>query len=168
MNPSERVPAALQGKFAAISALTDAFCDLQLNDEYKAMIRQVLAAMSRKRPTPLQSGRDNSWAAGVVHAVGMVNFLFDSKQHPHCKATDIYMHFGVGSSSGQAKSKEVQNALRMGQMSPEWTLPSMIDQNPMVWMLKIDGLVFDARELPLDVQEIALARGLIPYIPVKS
>ena len=76
MTPSPRVPAALQEKFDAIAQATDAFCDQRLNDEYKQLIRQALAALCRKRPSPLLKGQENSWAAGAVHALGMVNFLF--------------------------------------------------------------------------------------------
>ena len=165
MTQSERVPAALQEKFNVISQATDAFCDQRLNDDYKKVIRSALAALSRKRPSPLLKGKDNAWAAGVVHAVGMVNFLFDPEQTPHCKAPEIYAHFGVGASAGQAKSKETRDALGMSQFSPEWTVASNMDKNPLVWMLEVNGLVVDARHMPLEMQEIALARGLIPYIP---
>ena len=165
MNPSERVPAALREKFDAISQATDAFCGQRLNDEYKKVIRLALAALCRKRPSPLLKGKDKAWAAGVVHAVGMVNFLFDPSQTPTCKAPEIYAHFGVGVSTGQAKSKEVRDALGMGQFSPEWTVASNLDKNPLVWMLEINGLLVDVRRMPLEVQEMALAQGMIPYIP---
>jgi len=165
MTLSERVPAAMQDKFNAVSAATDAFCDLRLNDEYKAWVRLALAALCRKRPSPLLKGQDSAWAAGVVQAVGSVNFLFDASQTPHCKATDIHAHFGVGKSTGGSKSKAVQDALNMGQMSPEWTLPSRMESNPLIWMLEVNGFMVDARHLSLEVQEIALAKGLIPFIP---
>ena len=168
MTQSERVPAALQEKFNVISQATDAFCDQRLNYDYKKVIRSALAALSRKRPSPLLKGKDSAWAAGVVHAVGMVNFLFDPAQTPHCKAPEIYAHFGVGVSTGQAKSREVRDALGMGQFSPEWTVASNMDKNPLVWMLEVNGLVVDARHMSLEMQEIALARGLIPYIPGKK
>ena len=165
MTPSERVPAALREKFDTLSQATDAFCDQRLNDEYKTMIRSGLAALSRKRPSPLFKGKDQAWAAGLVHAVGRVNFLFDPAQPPYCKAAEIWAHFGVGASTGQAKSREAQNALGMSQNSSEWTVASNLDKNPLVWMLQVNGLMVDVRYLPLEVQEIALARGLIPYIP---
>ena len=165
MTSPERVPAALREKFDTLSQATDAFCDQRLNDEYKTMIRLGLAALSRKRPSPLLKGKDQAWAAGLVHAVGRVNFLFDPAQTPCCKPAEIWAHFGVGASTGQAKSREAQNALGMSQNSSEWTVASNLDKNPLVWMLQVNGLMVDARQLPLDVQEIALARGLIPYIP---
>ncbi|MDO8771610.1 MAG: DUF6398 domain-containing protein [Burkholderiaceae bacterium] len=166
--PSTRVPATMQGKFAAITRASDAFCDLRLNDEYKQMIHLAVAALSRKRPSPLSKGTEAAWAAGLVHAVGMANFLFDASQTPHCKATDIQAHFGVGASTCSSRSKEARDALNMGQLAPAWTLPSRLDRNPMVWMLEVNGLIVDARHLPLEVQEIAFARGLIPFVPGKK
>ena len=155
----------MQETFGRLTKMTDAFCDEQLNGEYQQLIREATAALCRKRPSPLSSGRPNSWAAGIVHAIGMVNFLFDRSQDPHCSASDIYTYFGIASSTGSAKSKQVRNALKMRQFSPEWTLPSKIDDNPMVWMLEVNGLIVDVRYMPLEVQEIAYEKGFIPYIP---
>jgi hypothetical protein len=165
MTTTHRVPAALQEKFYAIAQSTDAFCDQHLNDEYKTLIRQALAALSRKRPSPLLKGQENSWAAGAVHALGMVNFLFDPTQTPHGKAADIWTHFGLGASTGQTHSKKIREALDMTQMDPNWCLPSRMDANPLIWMLEINGYTVDARHLPLEVQDMAFAQGLIPYVP---
>jgi hypothetical protein len=44
-------------------------------------------------------------------------------------------------------------------------LPSIVDQNPLVWMAEVNGFLVDLREMPREVQEIAFAKGLIPYIP---
>lgn len=168
MTQSARVPVSMQEKFDNIGQATDAFCDQYLNDEYKQLIRLALATLSRKRPSPLLKGKDNAWAAGVVHAVGMVNFLFDASQNPHCKVSEIQAHFGVGASTCSSRSKEAREALEMGQISPEWTLASRLDANPLVWMLQINGLMVDVRRMPLEVQEIAYAKGFIPYIPGKK
>ncbi len=136
----------------------------QLGDEYKAVIRLALAGLCRKRPSPLPKGTDNAWAAGVVQAVGSTNFLFDASQTPHCKASDIHAHFGVSKSTSGTRSKAAQDALNMGPMSPEWTLPSRMESNPLIWMRQVNGMMVDARHLPLEVQEVALAKGLIPCI----
>lgn len=94
----------------------------------------------------------------------MVNFLFDPSQTPHCKASDIQAHFGVGASLCSSRSKEMRDALGMGQMSPEWTLPSRLDANPLIWMLQVNGLIVDIRRTPLEMQEMAFAGGFIPYV----
>ena len=51
MCPAERIPRALAGKFAAITALTDAFCEQQVNDEYRVLIHRVVGSLPRKRPS---------------------------------------------------------------------------------------------------------------------
>ena len=42
---------------------------------------------------------------------------------------------------------------------------SLLDQNTLVWMATVNGVVVDLREMPREVQEIAHERGIIPYIP---
>jgi hypothetical protein len=41
----------------------------------------------------------------------------------------------------------------------------VLAENPMVWMVQVNGLFLDARSLPLDLQLAAFDRGLIPYVP---
>ena len=55
--------------------------------------------------------------------------------------------------------------LRLHQLDPNWSLPSRIDDNPLVWMLQVNGFMMDVRHAPREVQEIAFNKGLIPYIP---
>ncbi len=165
MPAPEKIPQAMADKFSAITALTDAFCELHLNEEYRQMIRRVVGALARKRPSPLLKGKENVWAAAATHAVGRVNFLDDPTQTPHCKPKLIYEFFGVAESTGQNKSKEIRDVLKMGPMSPEWTLPSRLADNPMVWMLQVNGLMMDIRRAPIELQRLAFEKGLIPFIP---
>jgi len=55
---SQRIPKAMAEKFAAITTLTDAFCDEKLNAEYREIIHQVIGALARKRPSPLLRGME--------------------------------------------------------------------------------------------------------------
>ena len=167
MSPTERVPRALAEKFAAITALTDAFCDKHLNDEYRVLIHRVVGSLARKQPSPLLKGQDNVWAAAAVHAVGRVNFLDDPSQVPHCKPTLLYEFFGIAENTGQNKSKQIREALGTNPLSPKWTLPSRLADNPMVWMLKVNGLVIDIRQAPAELQRLAYEKGLIPFIPAE-
>jgi hypothetical protein len=164
-NKSERVPKQMQPTFDAIVALTDSFCDKHLNEEYKQLVRQATAALCRKRPSPLVRGRTDIWACGIVHAMGLVNFLADSSKEPYMSTADLCNEFGVNQSTASTKSKAVRDILGMHQMDPNWCLPSMLDRNPLVWMIMVDDLIVDARWMPYEVQEIAYEKGLIPYIP---
>ena len=55
--------------------------------------------------------------------------------------------------------------LKIYQADPKWTLPSRMDDNPLAWMLEVNGFLMDIRQAPREVQEIAYEKGLIPYIP---
>jgi hypothetical protein len=162
---SEKVPKPMQAKFEAMTPLTDAFCEKYLNDEYAQLARQATAALCRKRPSPLATGRDTTWACGIVYALGFVNFLFDKSQDPHLNATELCQGFGVSKSTGSAKSKTVRDLLGMSQLDPNWCLPSKIDDNPLAWMISLNDFIVDARSLPREIQEVAYQKGLIPYIP---
>jgi hypothetical protein len=159
------VPKTMQETYDAVIALTDGFCQTQLNEEYADMCRLMTAKLARKRPSPLARGRAKNWAAGIVHAVGTVNFAFDRSQTTHISVPDISDYFKVGKSSPTSKSKEIRDLFNIGLMDPEWTLPSRMDSNPMAWYVSVDGFIMDARHLPRHLQEVAYAKGLIPYIP---
>lgn len=81
------------------------------------------------------------------------------------KLTAVDKAFGVSQSTGQSKSREIRKMLKIEQCDPDWWRPSRMDDNPMVWLLEVNGLVMDIRGLPREVQELAFQKGLIPYIP---
>jgi len=103
MTTSEKIPKAMAEIYSAITALTDAFSRKYLNEEYATVIRGVIGALARKRPSPLAKGKANVWAAAAIHAVGRVNFLDDPSQTPYCKPKAIYEFFGIAESTGQNK-----------------------------------------------------------------
>ena len=142
---SERVPIKMRPKFDEIVALTDKFCDELLNDEYRQLVREATAALCRKRPSPLTRGRIDIWACGIVLAVGSVNFLHDRSEEPYLSSAEVCDAFGVKQSTAGNKSRDVRNALGMRQFDPDWCLPSLIDKNPVAWLIQVDGLVIDAR-----------------------
>lgn len=136
-----------------ITGLVDAFCREHLNEEYAVLCRRLTEKLARKRPTPLVSGKPESWACGIVRTIGWVNFLDDSSQKPHMKLTAIDKVFGVGESTGQGKSMLIRKTLKIESMDPEWTLSSRVQENPMSRMIQIDGFLVDARLLKHEIQE---------------
>jgi hypothetical protein len=159
------VPRALRPHYERIVALTDPFCAQHLSEEYAQLCRRLAAALCRKRPSPLLTGKIEVWACAIVYALGRVNFLFDKTQTPHLRADELCALFGVGKNTAAAKAKLIQGALNMGFLDPRWCLPSKMDDNPMAWMITVNGLIVDARHAPPDVQEEAFRLGLIPYLP---
>ena len=162
---SESVPREMRETYSAIVALTDKVCKEHLNDEYAVMCRQLAAALARKRPSPLARGKLDGWACGIAYTIGMVNFLYDKSQKPHLRADKLCELFGVSPGTGSGKSQVIRKMFDMMQMDPRWTVPSMMDRNPLVWMLSVNGFLVDIRYAPRGAQEEAFRKGLIPYIP---
>ena len=139
------VPKDMQARFNEIAHLTNTFSQQYLNEEYAQVCRELTATLCRKRPSPLVRGKAETWACGIVHALGMVNFLFDSSQTPHIAASQIWEYFKLSSSTMQAKSKQIRDLMGMYPMDPDWSTSSMVEKNPLIWMLEVDGLIIDVR-----------------------
>jgi len=159
------VPQKMRDTYDAIVSITDEFCQEYLNQEYADLSRRMTATLSRKRPSPLASGQVKSWAAGILYTLARVNFLFDRSQDPHMSAAELCERIGVSQSTATSKSKQIWNRLDLMQLDPQWSLPSKLADNPMAWMITVNGFIVDARSLPREIQEEAYRLGLIPYLP---
>ena len=155
----------MKATYEAVVALTDAFCRDHLNDEYRDLARAMAAALCRKRPSPLAAGQPRTWACGIIHVLGQLNFLSDPASQPHMTMAEVTAGFGVGQSTASAKARVVSDALNTNRMDPTWMLRSFVDQNPVIWMAEVNGSMVDLRDMPREVQVIAYEKGLIPYVP---
>lgn len=159
------VPKAMQSHYDAVTGLTDAFCDDHLNEEYRDLAQSMTAALCRKRPSPLQSGQPRTWACGVVYLLGQINFLSDKASSPYMPMSQLSAGFGISQNTASAKARAISDKLNVRMMDPDWTLASLLDENPLIWMATLNGVVVDLREMPREVQVIAHKQGLIPYVP---
>lgn len=155
----------VQDVLRIITGLIDEFCRNHLNDEYAVLCRKLAEKLARKRPSPLLSGKPHTWACGIVRTIGMLNFLSDRSQEPSMKMSDVDKAFGVGESTASGKSAEIRRMLMLHRFDHEWMLPSRVDDNPLVWLLNVNGFMMDIRDAPREAQAVAFERGLIPYIP---
>ena len=159
------IPEAARPAYEAVVGRIDAFCQEHLNEEYRVMCRKLAGILACKRRSPLTRGKPESWASGIVRVVGWANFLGDPSQPRHMRMTDIDEAFGVSEATGSAKATAIRKLLKFHPFDPEWTLPSRMEDNPLVWMLKVNGLIMDIRLCPREAQVVAFENGLIPYIP---
>lgn len=159
------IPPEMRGKYGTITGITDEFCREHLNEEYAELARKMAAALSQKRPSPLASGRERSWAAGIVYALGRVNFLSDDSFEPYMSLSELCEKIGVSQSNASAKSREIWKALDLMQLHPDWCPPSRLEENPLAWIVEVNGLPIDVRMAPREIQEEAYRLGLIPHLP---
>jgi hypothetical protein len=147
--------------------LTDAFCDVHFNAEYKQICREMAAVVCRSAPSALR-GKSNGWAAGIVQALGRVNFLTDPSQTPHMAAAEIAKGFGVSQATMMSKAGVIREGLDLVPFHPDWYVPGRLEDNPLVWMLEVNGFVMDIRMAPREAQIAAYEIGLIPYVPAEQ
>ena len=129
------------------------------------MCQRMATLLARKSPSPMARGDANSWACGIIRAVGWVNYLDDKETTPHMRSADVNKIFGVTDATAHNRQKKIRDALGIGVADAHWTLPSMMEQNPIAWLVRVNGMPADARHLPREHQIEAFEQGLIPYLP---
>lgn len=142
----EAVPQELLPRYREIIALTDQFCNERLNEEYRSVCRTAAAGLCQEG-SPVDRGKVAGWAAGVVAAVGWVNFLGDPSQVPYVRTEEIAKWFGVSAATLQTKSKTIRDGLQMMRLDPAFTLPSRMESNPLV---AFGGMLANLASLDLD------------------
>ena len=97
-----------------------------------------------------------------------MNFLLDPASQPHATADQLSEAFGLAKSTMGSKARQVRDLLQISPFSPEFQRAELAARNPLMWFIEVNGLVMDARSLPLHIQVEACERGLIPYVPALS
>ncbi len=159
------LPEARQDLFVQIVRLTDAFCADYLDDEYAEMCQFMTADLCELQPSPLDKGRVATWAAGIIFTVGSINFLSDSEFDPYVSTTDLARLLRVSEATLYAKRKQIEKALGVMPFNPNYTVMSMMEVNPLAWIVEMDGFPMDIRQAPRNMQIEAFEQGLIPYLP---
>jgi hypothetical protein len=157
-----RIPEAVRHEAEEIISLTDGFCAAHLDAEYGELCRKLVAELARKRPSPLARGDLRIWAGAVIYTLGSINFLFDRTQRPHLTADQLSQRLGLSKSTLAAKAKRIQDLLRIVRLEPRYCRRALLADNPLAWMISVNGFLVDARTMPLEIQIEARRRGLIP------
>jgi|GEM_PF-1015216 len=123
-----KIPVAHAEKYLAVSELIEKVCAEKLNGEYKDLCIHTLQKLCRKRSSPMSRGRVSTWAAGIIYAIGSVNFLFDKETEPYLSAADIGEYFGISKSTAANKAAEIKNILNIDFLQPEYTLDSIYEK----------------------------------------
>ena len=160
-----KIPRAARPYAEQVVAATDAFCLQHLDAEYADLCRRLAGKLGRKRPSPLTRGNPRIWGAGIAYAIGQLNFLFDKSQPIHLTADELSEAVGVKKTTMSNKAKLIRDLLNLSHFDTEFSRRELIDRSPLPWMLEVDGLIVDVRQLPVALQVQAFELGLIPYIP---
>lgn len=163
-----RIPAAVRPAAEEIVAITDEVCIQHLDTEYAELCRKLTGKLARKRPSPLLRGQRRIWAAGILYAIARINFLFDPSQRPHLRADQLAERIGAKQTTMANKGALILKLLDLSLMDPEYCRRGLLDQHPLAWLVEVDGLPMDARQLPEPLQAEAFRQGLIPTLPTQA
>ena len=134
--------------------LTGAFCTQKLDDEYFQLSEKLIKKLGRKRNVPFESGKIEIWAAGIIHALGLINFLFDKSGEPHVTVNEINDYFGTKQSTVTGKSKQIRDLLKLSHFDKNFSVGKMRNTNPLENMVMVDGFIVPLDSIPDDLQKM--------------
>lgn len=111
----------IQERKSKLIELTDAFCAKHADDEYRKLADKLINKMARKRAVPFVTGGLNVWAAGIIHALGTINFLFDKSFRPYASLDDIAAFFGCAKTTLTNKSKQIRDMFNLHHWDREFS-----------------------------------------------
>jgi hypothetical protein len=147
---------ALKLRVERISELATSFCSQKLDEEYFELVEKLVGKLSRKRPSPLLRGKEEIWAAGIVHALGQVNFLYDKSFQPYVTFDELNEYFDTKKSSVGNKAAEIRKMFKMDSFSNfDFMTNTVKENNPAFNMIMVDGYFVPISFLPEEYQQIA-------------
>ncbi|WP_425280413.1 DUF6398 domain-containing protein [Paenibacillus camerounensis] len=120
------------------------FCQQYLDEDYEQLSCKMVEKLGRKRTVPFMSGKLEIWAAGIIHAIGTVNFLFDNSFEPCVSVHDICDYFGTTQSSTSQKSKLIRDMFKMSHFGGEFATQVSQQHNPFNKLFSVNGFVVSA------------------------
>ncbi|MDA3904820.1 MAG: DUF6398 domain-containing protein [Bacteroidales bacterium] len=136
--------------------LTGAFCAQKLDDEYFQLSEKLIKKLGRKRNVPFESGKIEIWAASIIHALGLINFLFDKSAEPYVSVNEINEFYGTKQSTVTGKSKQIRDLLKLSHFDKDFSVRAMRNSNPMDKMVMVDGFIVPLDSIPEDLQEMVI------------
>ena len=151
---------------SVIVGLIDQFCKEHLNEEYAVLCRKLAEKLARKRPSPILSGSPNAWASGIVRTDWLGELSARQEPDaPHASEATSTPCSASARVAGRRNWRRSERCSRFTSLTQTGPCRADFEDNPMVWMLEVNGFTIDVRHAPREVQEIAFKKGLIPYIP---
>ena len=136
--------------------LTGAFCTQKLNDEYLQLSEKLIRKLGRKRNVPFESGKLEIWAASIIHALGLINFLFDKSGEPYVSVNEINDYFETKQSTVTGKSKQIRDSLKLSHFDKDFSIKTMRNSNPLENMVMVDGFIVPLDSIPEDLQKMVI------------
>ncbi len=166
----DKVPQKAINRFEELYDMLNQFGKKCSGMEFAFVCLDLMVSLCIQFPDEICRGNAKGWAAGIVHALGIVNFLNDKSLETYVPVSDMYGFFGASNSTMLSRSKFIRDEFDMFPMDPLWSMPSVMLENPLLWTVEINGILVDLSQKSEEEQRKAVAQGLIPmtYNELKS
>jgi tetratricopeptide (TPR) repeat protein len=115
------LPPDVMAKVTELKAMTRAFCDEHLDDEYRWLAEKLIEKMTSEKDVSFLRGRPEIWAAGVIYALGQINNLFLKGASPRATPDDICGHFNVKRMTVVQKAAKIREMYGMRHFDDEFS-----------------------------------------------
>ena len=156
----------MSSKIEIIRELINNFCNEVLkSQEYAEICLKILSQLEEHPDKPLIRGKENIWAASIVHAVGSINFLFYSTSEPNISLTEFNQQFDTNPKTIQNKSILIQDLLQLSTYNTKYLIKKGQHENPIDKIKEVIIKKFGVSEA--EVEEILKQAGHpdCPIIP---
>ncbi len=140
--------APLNERKAQILDLISAFCAQKLNVEYFELCMKLQRELSENGSNQLDTRTAQDWAAGIVHAIGSLNFLFD-KASPYYLADDeMNEAFGTDAETVSYLSLQIRHEMGFQPFDPNYSIHDILDSDSLEQLVMVDGSLISLDQLP--------------------
>jgi len=145
---SAPIPIAVRSQFEEIGEIIRTVCKEGIDVEYYYLGLLLLEKLARKRPSPILAGKAPAWAAGVLFALGKINFLFDKSSKPFTSQDDLADLCGVKKATAAGKGKQIRDMFQMSYWDTRFSTRRMQERNPLANLVMTkNGFIIDIGSL---------------------
>ena len=143
----------LQNTTDQLVKLTSDFCDQKLDTEHKILARKLIYQLKKKNSLPMDFEKPGDVAAGVIHAIGSVNLLFDDTFEPYITERELYQYFDADPDTTMLFSDHIKRQLNLNVFDSKYSTHIENEDNPVKNMVSIDGIYISLDLLPSYLQK---------------
>jgi hypothetical protein len=118
-------------KIEAIKKMIEQFCESNLHKIYKEYMLHLCDVVSRERSLTITRGKNEIWAASLIHAIARLNFLYDdtNPDKHRIKLEALCEFFQTKKSTIGNKANLITKTCNIRMGHPEYSRSDITDMN---------------------------------------
>ncbi len=133
--------------------LTEDFCNKKLDEEHKELAHKLIHAIFRNSNHSFANEKPAILAAGVIHAIGSVNLLFDDSFEPYISEQELNDDFETNPEMTNNYSVIIREQLNLNFFDREYPSQVHEEDHPLKDMISIDGIHISLDLLPSSLKK---------------